>query len=1609
MAFWDGLVKNVQNFFGANNDQKKKKDEQQQINRAGSSSAPVLNGLNTPKTTVQVKKPQDMFGTLNNTGNNQTLIPGLAPTQPKIAPVTPPAPVQKTKQQQLDELTQQNMDESRKQMSKGQDFWGAASDFFTHNNEKLATQNARTKAVNQYQEKNGWNQDPEVMKYIGNTKVLGDKTSNEIKTQGENLNKFSKGMDTAAQVIQYVPVAGSVFNLGMAGNQKLAESRGTDIMGNSKDTAREMRNKVDFGMTNAEYDALDEKTKSKLETIRNIGLALTPLDFTGVGGLAKSEGVSLGKKAALNVIKREAIDTATKQGIKTALKGTVKAALPAAILGGGASAAAQAYLTGKVDPLEAAKASLMTAGTSMLIPNGGKVKVPKGGIVEDAANVTPAVTKINVQQPRDISVTNMTPDGVNVPVTRVQAPTRPIVDVTGDTPGVNKITVPTANEAAAAKFAAQPTVRPDSTLQGMLPGKVQDTTLYTKSEVDTERAALDQALSNGEINKTAHKAATKELNSLPLSDAPVNKVQIPVKQVRDIPVDEVGSMPDKAPSTSPSVYQAVNPTTGEKIYKTIKPTDFEKAKAAIDGSNGIAGIRQGDGFVAHITAKDPASMEALGFKNAGDYNHAVDGVQTPNTPTVQTPAQLPAETQAILDNPKQFNKRQVAAARNQRKLANQMAKTKEQTAAAIDRIDTASPQAQTDQGFIPTGEFGKSVNGGAYQKVSRATEMQAAVQETANLSPSDVIRTARETANQNGGGFNRRDIRNVAALFEQKRLQRGTPEWTEARQILKEDGTNWGQAGALRNYTMRRNASSDELISRYESKIYRLVDDPSKIDSTLLDQVDSAETAFVDARDAATQAYNRFTEAPTAANTKIYHAAQDAADKADKQAKQVEFMVAQKTLKGNKDIKQARELEKMAQEADMYQMDAVDASMLSGTGTFVRNFVNASVGNVEEGLLGKISSRIAGKITGQNVGGGGLVRGFKQGAVNVVDASKARAGAAGKNPLEHIKNWATTGNQLGDAIIDGQVSRNVGDHYTQLLKDQGYKGSELKNRASVMARQDPDNIAETYQGAARTAAGLGNGITRNNKIETTVKNIVSDAISGGKPTQLSENAAKLFTRMTLGFPTAIGRSVAEGAKRFTLGAPTFIKAMRTEDPQARAILIKEGIKQAGSGGLVIPSLFYGLGSSGAITGAYPTDPAEQDRWQREGISENSIKIGSDYYQLPAYLGSWALPALFYAGLGRNNGDFGAAAADMKSVIPSLLPTDSISNLTDVINGRTDFNKWVSQTAAGAVRAATPAGALLNELGKMIDPTQNDTNSGGVWENMVSKIINGIPGANLTLDAKTDPEGNPLTNPNPVALALGAASTEQQAGVQQSQVLNDQTNAGIQSMNDSGAFSDPNLKAVITDSKVKKIYSDILAGKQVNPEDLKKVQEAMVKGVSEKGTDTAYLEREQYDTNLAALHVKRDLMASDPTQKPSDLKSMDVAIKRGEIYRDNQVPYELIDGYQSTSLTDWRDMGDPESDNYDPERYQQLWAIDELMTKEGVSYKSGKLDKQKYSAKGVGKGSGSGSKMGTDFGTLKAGSGAPSIKQYETIDQKSGGVPLIQVQRPNIVHKIGFSG
>ena len=111
MAFWDGLVKGIQNFFGGGDNQKKKKDEEEQRRqRATSSSAPKLNVQNNNQqgsnsNQLKVQQPKPMFGTLNNSSVQD-------PLKLKTPTVKPIQPVQKTKQQELDELANKNYDSS---------------------------------------------------------------------------------------------------------------------------------------------------------------------------------------------------------------------------------------------------------------------------------------------------------------------------------------------------------------------------------------------------------------------------------------------------------------------------------------------------------------------------------------------------------------------------------------------------------------------------------------------------------------------------------------------------------------------------------------------------------------------------------------------------------------------------------------------------------------------------------------------------------------------------------------------------------------------------------------------------------------------------------------------------------------------------------------------------------------------------------------------------------------------------------------------------------------------------------------------------------------------------------------------------------------------------------------------------------------------------------------------------------------------------------------------------------------------------------------------------------------------------------------------------------
>jgi hypothetical protein len=629
---------------------------------------------------------------------------------------------------------------------------------------------------------------------------------------------------------------------------------------------------------------------------------------------------------------------------------------------------------------------------------------------------------------------------------------------------------------------------------------------------------------------------------------------------------------------------------------------------------------------------------------------------------------------------------------------------------------------------------------------------------------------------------------------------------------------------------------------------------------------------------------------------------------------------------------------------------------------------------------------------GNKVGNRSLTSDFK--ARNELDQNKLS---------KAVKQWSTTGNTFGEGNINAVGSARAYKYYADQLKAKGVSGDQLKRDAEVMLHSDPDGMAQHYQEWSLRENALSS-MYHSKKIEQSMV----DAIAGHGGGKLTQTAAKALVRLTVGFPTVIGRSLLGGAKRATVGVPELMGAgvkFAKGDTQAAKDLLYSAKVHAGSG-----ASLYALGTvlakSGHISPSYPSDPAEQARWKAEGIQPNSIKIGGQWFNIPGYFGALALPLVIPANVLNKSGP-GDITKGIINGIQDLSPTAGIQNFIDGMEGR-GGKQWVKNEISSLTRAVTPVGSLLNEIAKMTDPTKNDTTTKDAIGNVLDAIASGIPGLNNAVNKipATDANGNVLHNPNPAATFFGAQGSEQPQGQQDVRQTQDTANQTYEQLKQSGIIGNKDLMSLVD----KKTQAQIARGEDLKPEQIDAIKKAVVKGVPDTGEDTVYLEKGQYDTNLAVLNVKRSLMAADPTTKPSDLKQIDTNIKRSQVYKDNQIPYDMVDAYKSTSLTDWRDMGDPESDSYDPEMYQQLWNIDQTLAKADASYAKGDTAKQKFSAKKPGKGSGSGQRsIDTSFGTLKDGVFAPQVKAYQTIDQQSGAIPHISVVRPNIVHKISSSG
>lgn len=142
------------------------------------------------------------------------------------APVVP-QDTRSAKVKELDELAAGELEQARKEQNDSEGWFGR--NFLNKKAiEERAVASARRRATTKFQDKYGWNADPEVLAFNKGTTARQNVETERLQKDAKSLDDFSKGMDKVGEVAGYIPITGSVLKLGLAGTEKLAKATGND-------------------------------------------------------------------------------------------------------------------------------------------------------------------------------------------------------------------------------------------------------------------------------------------------------------------------------------------------------------------------------------------------------------------------------------------------------------------------------------------------------------------------------------------------------------------------------------------------------------------------------------------------------------------------------------------------------------------------------------------------------------------------------------------------------------------------------------------------------------------------------------------------------------------------------------------------------------------------------------------------------------------------------------------------------------------------------------------------------------------------------------------------------------------------------------------------------------------------------------------------------------------------------------------------------------------------------------------------------------------------------------------------------------------------------------
>lgn len=441
------------------------------------------------------------------------------------------------------------------------------------------------------------------------------------------------------------------------------------------------------------------------------------------------------------------------------------------------------------------------------------------------------------------------------------------------------------------------------------------------------------------------------------------------------------------------------------------------------------------------------------------------------------------------------------------------------------------------------------------------------------------------------------------------------------------------------------------------------------------------------------------------------------------------------------------------------------ASLLSGPRTHTGNLVSNTVQNALNATTDRLASGIdlvRSKITGKErevvSSAGGRAAGLKRGlkAAGEVMKTGNNLWESGDTLTGKSAAWGQGGElEFKNKIANTMVAKptnfvframSAGDlpfRYTAFENairteakrqgiNKGYKGQMLEDYInSRIAAPDPELQAYGRRKGNESVYDADTLLSKGMNAVDRVINSIDNPV-GKKAAQTAKTLIAPFVKV----PSKVLSTAIDYSPLGTVQA--LVKKIGSKNYTTAKF--ETDLARSGFGTTALVGLGYALSAAGLLTGGYPDDQTERNRWKAEGIEPNSVKIGDKYVSLN-YLGPMAILTAMGAGvqqrMAKGEDAWTVATGTVMDSINSFLDQSYVQGLNNAVQAVTDSQRYGESYLNSLARGLTPN--LLRQTATATDSKQRQVNNPG------EAIISGIPGLSQTLDAKVDTYGREIEN------------------------------------------------------------------------------------------------------------------------------------------------------------------------------------------------------------------------------------------------------------------------